>query len=250
MDARALIKPLIPAALRNWQRERRKHKFYWSWSLAERAAGDAYADQTLNKFRVARAVLSDGVPVNPLLKSIVEQFPAPPHTARYGLWGAAGLHGLTFLAHFPNSTYIVVETPEMAALANAPGVTFTDGIPEHCDVFFSSGTLQCIAKPYEALEAGFRSAAKAVVLVRNSFAKRQMFRVHKSRLFENGDGPIPEGFTDCEIRYPNRTIQERQIHAIAKRHGFILAAAAEDTTGVISYGARVYGRNLAFTRFT
>lgn len=220
-----------------------------TWAQAARAAGDAYADDTLNRFRIERAALlrATGVEPNATLCSAVD---GPARVTDFG--GAAGLAGEALVRRFPNVRYTVVETPEMAALARARfpdmPVTFAETMPPECDVFFSSGTLQCIANPYDVLDAGFRSARHAVVLVRNSFSRRLLFRVHRSRLFENGGGPVPAGFDDRTVSCPNRTLSERRVHAIAAKHGFRLAESADDNTGRVAYGSLVYGRNLVFKR--
>lgn len=63
-------------------------------------------------------------------------------------------------------------------------------------------------------------------LARNCFSNRKAFSVQSSRLFDNGAGPIPEGFEDVNIRYPHQTISEASLTAIAGRMGFDLIAGS------------------------
>jgi hypothetical protein len=62
------------------------------------------------------------------------------------------------------------------------GAKFVSGIPAECDVFYSGATLQYIEDPLQVVAAAFQSARDAVILARNNFSTRPLFRVHKSRL--------------------------------------------------------------------
>jgi len=127
-------------------------------------------------------------------------------------------------------------------------VQFTKSIPEECDIFYTSGTLQYVSDPMDLFEAGVKSARHAVILARNSFCKNEIFRVQTSRLFDNGSGPIPNGFVDRAITYPHRTINEDSVRLIAERHGFKCQQRHEASSGVLRHNDEVYGVDLVFTR--
>jgi hypothetical protein len=101
--------------------------------------------------------------------------------------------------------------------------------------------------PMEVLAEGFKSARHAVVLVRNTFCDEAQYHVQRSRLFENGYGPIPEGFTKTTVRYPHQTINEGSVHALADRHGFHCAARLEEAIDFAAPG-QVYGKQLVFMK--
>ena len=98
------------------------------------------------------------------------------------------------------------------------------------------------------LKPGSNRRRRAVVLARNSFCRNEIFRIQRSRLFDNGRGPVPEGFTDRVITYPHRTISEDAIRSVAEKHGFRCLEREEATSGMLRYNDEVYGVDLVFTR--
>jgi len=95
------------------------------------------------------------------------------------------------------------------------------------------------------LEKGFASAARFVVLVRNSFSETDQFSVQVSPLFDNGGGPLPAGYENQKISYPHRTISESKVEGVAKAQGFRLVARLDEYSGAIgeSYGKQsIYER--------
>jgi hypothetical protein len=107
-------------------------------------------------------------------------------------------------------------------------VQFRTEIPAECDIFYTSGTLQYLSDPYAALRAGLSSAKRYAVLVRNNFSDVERFSVQRSRLFDNGSGPLPPAFENRVVRYPLRTIQERKVHETALDCGFVLESQQDD----------------------
>ncbi len=164
--------------------------------------------------------------------------------------GSCGELGSDFLRAFPRATFQIVENDTlvkaMQAHKSRPG--FTSTIPPVCDVFYTSGTLQYLDDPMAVLGAGFASARHAVILARNSFCDRPLFRVQKAHLFENGGGPIPAGHEDADVTYPHRTINEGEILRLAKDQGFACVARMEEQSGVYAYQGDVYGKQLVFMR--
>lgn len=216
----------MPPALWNAAKALKAPKTYPSWESAAKAAGQ-YADLPVNEFRAARRALN-------LARGFVPDMTGSPLLAVLGLatgpisvtdiGGATGEVGAALVARFPGLAYTVVENPTLVGLMSADGpVRFVTQIPDRCDVFYSSGTIHYLENPYEAMKISFSSASKAVILVRNSFAEREIYTVDRPRLHENGSGLIPEGFLDREITYPRRTVSEARVQDLAREAGFTLA---------------------------
>jgi putative methyltransferase (TIGR04325 family) len=248
MTPKTLVRDLTPPVLwRAIQSLKGRYKTYPSWDAAAAAAG-TYDDGTLNRFRAERA---KDAPLSPLLDNallwLVRILPGPLAIVDFG--GATGGLGLALREHAPGLRFTVVETPTLVALMpNGADITFATAIPPQCDVFYTSGTLQYLPDPYEILDQGFASARQAVVLKRNNFAERPIYRVHHSRLFENGSGPVPGGYRDTVASYPSASVRESRIHEIAARHGFVLFARTSENDGVVIPEEGVYGAQLVFLR--
>ena len=163
--------------------------------------------------------------------------------------GATGEVGAALLRRGYAIDYTVVENAALVALmAQNTQMHFASEIPPTCDIFFSSGTLQCIPDPYGALELGFSSAKKFVLLKKNWFNQRDVFNVHGSQLFANGPGEIPPGFENVSISYPSRSVNEDRVMEIAARHGFRLISRAPEEGGVIVEGNGSYGIQSVFIK--
>jgi hypothetical protein len=96
------------------------------------------------------------------------------------------------------------------------------------------------------MRQGFTSARRAVVLVRNCFSQHERFSVQRSRLFDNGAGPVPAGWRDAEIIYPHRTVVEAEVIQVAEAAGFSLRSRLEEHSGAILPNS--YGCQLVFWR--
>ncbi|WP_245424961.1 hypothetical protein [Rhizobium sp. M10] len=116
-------------------------------------------------------------------------------------------------------------------------------------VFYSSGTLQYLEDPYGLWAEALRKTIGYAFLARNAFSETQSFRVQHSMLFDNGAGPIPEGFENAVTRYPHRTISEGKLVQIAEENGFELAQRFPDRNSGLAQGAAdMYGADLLFRR--
>lgn len=246
MTLRETVKSLTPPIVVDLMRGGRR---YPTWEAASNAS-TSYDNEALNAFKAARAAH------RPIDGSILASSALPlvamalkPDLAVTDFGGATGDLGLDFLAAFPSASYTVVETSTMVALMTGrSAVRFATSLPKECDVFFSSGTLQYLERPMEILGSAFASAKRAVVLTRNSFCDEDIFRVQRSRLFDNGSGPIPKGYRNVAISYPHRTTSERALQDLAKTNGFRCVVSVEEQSGVLPYRGRVYGRQLVFFR--
>lgn len=239
---KTILKAVTPPVVWSALKAASRRQTFPSWEAACAAAG-TYDDKDLNRFRKARACVADATatPLPMLLCGLKDG----AVVTDYG--GAFGDMGRAVTALFPSVSYKVVETEGVVSIAEDVGpVTFHRDIPAACDVFFSSGTLQCLRAPYDVVAHAFETARGSVAFWRNNFSERETFMVHKARLFENGTGPIPSGYIDYKVSYPCRTIQEVGILEIAERAGFRLAFRALDDSGIMD--ASSYGANLVFSR--
>ena len=248
MTLRSVLKGLTPPILVDLLRGGRP---YGSWSAA-RAAASSYEDKALNAFRVARRRRgsADGAVLRTNLLYLIALAWGKPDLSVVDFGGATGDVGVDFLAAFPRATYTVVENPAMVAMMKGQGpVSFVCTPPAECDIFFSSGTLQYTDDPLGILSAAFASARRCVILMRNSFADQDIYRVQRSRLFANGGGPIPEGYKDRAVSHPHRTIKEAAVIEMARRHSFRCVTRMEEgCTSALPYAGKVYGMQLVFLR--
>jgi putative methyltransferase (TIGR04325 family) len=205
----------------------------------------------VNEFRVARSANyhSDGTLLTSNLLYLTAVGLKKPNISVIDFGGATGELGKDFQSLFPGSSFTVVENPTLVAMMrDKSSVQYVNSLPASYDIFFSSGTLQCVEKPFDILAAGFSSAAYAVILTRNSFSNDKIYRSDTTRLFDNGMGTIPANFKDQDISYPLQTIDEREVMKIAEQKGFRLVARVDESSGVVPYRNLVYGKELVFVR--
>jgi putative methyltransferase (TIGR04325 family) len=245
---RSVLKNLTPPLIVDLVHGGRPHV---SWSAA-RKSSSSFDDTTINAFKVARS--RHGSVEEALLPSNILYLIAlawgKPDLSVVDFGGSTGDLGADFLTAFPAATYTVVENPTLVAMMKGQGpVGFEVALPAACDIFFSSGTLQYIEDPLDVLSSGFASARHFVVLARNSLADEDIFRVQRSRLFANGSGPIPEGYQDRAVSYPDRTIREAAVIEIARQHNFRCVTRIEESgKDALPYAGKAYGMLLVFLR--
>jgi hypothetical protein len=218
-----------------------------SWEAAGGKAGSYEAD-LVNRFRVARSLgrAPDGKILRHSILALLIPLLGRDDVAITDLGGATGDLGADVLLAHPEASYVVVENATLVGMmAGRSAVRFQPELPERCDIFFTSGTLQYLDEPMAVLERGFRSAGALAALVRNSFSDRERFHVQRSRLFANGTGPIPAGFSDRVISYPHRSLVEPEVMQLARDCGFECIAKLEESSGAL-YGQ--HGRQLVFAR--
>ncbi|MBY3583803.1 hypothetical protein HJA77_21875 [Rhizobium bangladeshense] len=247
-----LIKGVLPkSALAAVNRWRRRERSYDSWSKAE-ATAPAYGDKHLTAFRIARSrhiIGQEGSYVQPAAEFLTTLDSPAGRLVDFG--GSAGEMCIVLRKQFPAWSFTVVETKSMADAAQAlrPEISFSDQLPPEFDVFYSSGTLQYLSDPETLWREALSRTTRCAYLARNSFSNRKLFTVQSSWLFDNGAGPVPDGFDNVEIRYPHQTISEASLTGIADEMGFDLAARFEGrNTGVTGTRADVYGADLLFKR--
>ena len=247
MALRDIIRSLVPPILTDFLRGGRALP---SWQAAA-AASMGYEDEALNSFKVKRAAQhkADGSLLATSMLHLTALVMGKADITVTDLGGSTGDLGRDFLNAFPEATYTVVENPTMVRMMRGHGsVGFSETVPAACDIFFTSGTLQYLEDPVSIINQGFASAGFAAILARNSFCDVELFRVQRSKLFDNGSGDIPDGYKNVSLSYPHRTLKESTVREIAERHGLRCIARIEDRSGIIPYRGMVYGQQLVFLR--
>lgn len=247
--ARTISPAPVRAAVSEW---RKREKLYWSWARASAAAKGDYSAGDLTAFRVERSRQIIGREeefVNPSPELLSMMRSASGLFVDFG--GSAGEVCAVLQRKFPAWSFTVVETGAMASAARAlrPSISFLDEMPDQFDCFYSSGTLQYLDNPEDVWRQALSRTARFAYLARNAFSRRKRFTVQTSRLFDNGAGPVPEGFDDMPISYPHQTLSEAKLINIADKAGFDLALrVAGRNGGVTGTSGKVYGADLLFRR--
>ena len=265
MSLRALIKDLTPPLLLRLAR-RRDGRRYESYAAALADCPTDYDDPDLNRFRMERLKANLAEPAD-LAEDNLQPFywllkvaafaasrDGPVSILDYG--GGCGEYGFILRRNLDAEIdYRVVETPSLAKLCAADPafgpIRFVDDIPDAIDIFFTSGTLQCVPDPEAVLRTGFGAARKFVVLGRNDFTSgRPVYHVQRSRLGDNGAGRrLPEGdfSPNRPIHYPHGSVPLAMVTGIAESLGWTQLAAIGNDSGV--YGSSgSFGRDLIFHR--
>lgn len=246
---RAILPTPIRAAISQW---RNREKVYWSWSRAGVAAHGDYSGRDLTAFRIerSRAILGREELFAEQPSELLSTINAD--TGRFvDFGGSAGEICAVLQRRFPAWSFTVIETNAMATASQAlrPSISFLDEMPDEFDVFYSSGTLQYLRNPEDIWRQALSRTTRFAYLARNAFSERKRFTVQTSRLFDNGAGPVPEGFVDIPISYPHQTLSEATLTKIANKMGFdVVARIADRNGGVIGASGKVYGADLLFKR--
>ncbi|MBY5783754.1 hypothetical protein HFN62_08350 [Rhizobium leguminosarum] len=248
------IHPLIITRnfIRDFAENRATRKRYRSWLRASKAAKSDYQAEVLTRFRAKRSQAIVGHEedyVRPVAELIEIMSDGSGAFVDFG--GSAGESCSVLHRKFPAMSFVVIETPAMvkAAAKLRPLIAFSSELPDRIDIFYSSGTFQYLEDPYALWKHGLSKTTGYAFLARNTFSETEQFRVQHSMLFNNGAGPIPEGFKDVVVRYPHRTISERRLIDIASGAGFELVNRIADRDGGLIQGAKgMYGADLLFKR--
>jgi putative methyltransferase (TIGR04325 family) len=159
--------------------------------------------------------------------------------------GACGAHYFllkSILMDRVSLNWHVVETPAMAKRAaelETDELRFFSSIDDaasaldRVDLAFSSGTLQCIPSPMEALRMLLQPRPEIVVLARLGLTQgsAKVVTIHEARLSHNGPGPLPPGCIDSITRYPFTFPPQSEIESILSEK-YQLLLTAPDPTGV------------------
>jgi putative methyltransferase (TIGR04325 family) len=114
----------------------------------------------------------------------------------------------------------IVETPRMCAYGKPlenEEMKFYDDLQEatvdlgSIDLIFSSSTIPYLKDPRRFLGDVTSIGADYILLTRLSFTaeNNDIISIQKSRLKDNGIGPLPQGFKDSKVYYPHTNMIEK-----------------------------------------
>ena len=103
------------------------------------------------------------------------------------------------------------------------------------DIFFTSGCIHYLKKPYEVINIIAKSNISLVVFTRNNFSSNTEIKAQISYLSENGIGPHLDEYEDKLVYYPITSILPKKIISIFVRNGYsILVDIKKETEQNIS----------------
>lgn len=87
---------------------------------------------------------------------------------------------------------------------------------EAVDLVYSSGALHCCEYPLDKLREICCLSARYVFITRTAFtdSNETLINIQKSYLSTNGPGPLPKGFTDKEVLYPNVFVPRKDVEKV------------------------------------
>ncbi len=161
--------------------------------------------------------------------------------------GGGGYHYTIASNAFDKSVRLkwnVVETTAMANEAqrmSTENLKFFDNIGDakrdlgSVDLVFTSGALHCCPEPLDFLRELINIKAKHLFITRTSFtdSREQMANVQKSYLSSNGPGPLPVGYKDKAVYYPNVFVSKQQVEEMLSEHYDIQFKIIEDKAAYI-----------------
>ena len=144
--------------------------------------------------------------------------------------GGAGLHRIIAQAALPATTEFVwriVENESMTKIASQDSKnasSFFASIEEaaidfgNIDLVIASGSLQYCPNPLYTLNQLVSLKARYLYLTRTpvTATSGRIITIQRSRLANNGPGPLPEGIKDLEIKYPITYVGKTDIESILK----------------------------------
>lgn len=228
---------------------------------ARRDSCDDYQGELLARFRIGRTKEPMSGPQIPyhvsepgflMLTAALAAHCGPARILDFG--GGAGHAGIMLRATMPRQVqrYTVVELPkfvEVACGAEIPGIEFVSSAPtnEPFDIVFSSGALQYTVDPLSQLESLVSIGAQYMVLTRNFFAPAPRYFEQLAPLFNHGEGPIPEEFSNHQTTtYVQALPLERVRIMLSGRYDTVLSINNE--TGLAQRGEGLVGMDLLCRR--
>ncbi len=114
------------------------------------------------------------------------------------------------------------------------------------DIFFSSGTIQCLEDPLEPIEIISELNIPIIILVTNNFSDNPEILVQKSKLFKNSFPLKTNNFQNKNIYYPNTQVKKEKIIQIFIDKGYNLILDVPVVKG--TYGRSSYGSEMIFIK--
>jgi putative methyltransferase (TIGR04325 family) len=140
----------------------------------------------------------------------------------------------------------VLETSVMAARGHAlsdGSLHFHDEMPDiQPDVILASGVLQYMPDPIAGLATILARHPHTIVLTRTALAEHPTSIVQRTRLADNGPGPLPGGFVDREVAYVLRAAARAEVEQMLSAEYELTALDEGDgVTGSPSPRISTYG---------
>jgi putative methyltransferase (TIGR04325 family) len=155
--------------------------------------------------------------------------------------GACGAHyfAARHLAPAARFDWCVVETGAMISAGRSladDGLKFAADIADGvcmlggaADLLHSSSTLQYLPRPETGLSGMLAVRAPVLALTRLSLTDGDSFTVvQKSRLSQNGPGPMPPGFQDASVSYPLTILNRARVEEALRSNDYEIVARYRD----------------------
>lgn len=176
--------------------------------------------------------------------------------------GACGAHYFEIKKLLPATfklKWIVAETSQMVLAAKAKNIetselTLVDNLNNlpPIDFIYTSCALHYTSNPYGFLNDLLKVNATAVLFNRMMFNEndRDIITIQKSRLQDNGPGPMPLKYSDKLISYPHTTLSFNKFNSIVSR-SYELKWSFNEATGNYKLGNEpIVGRGVFYIRNT
>ena len=173
---------------------------------------------------------------NALLLAVINQYLNSHSTKILNILdfgGACGAHYFEvrrFISDEVSLRWYVVETPQMVKSAMEKGLNndeliFVDSIPDiktGIDIVNSSCALNYVIDPYEILNMIVSVNADWMFFSRMFYndSDNDFITVQKSFLSSNGPGPLPKGYSDKLLSYPNTIISFNNFYSTITNFGY------------------------------
>lgn len=182
------------------------------------------------------------------------------HVLDFG--GACGAHYFETRKGLPddiNLKWIVVETPTMVKYASnisSNELSFSVNLEDatsklgKIDLIYTSGTIQCVDKPYDYLNKLISINTDYILFNRLGLntGNYDVIVTHESLLSWNGVGPLPVQFKDRWIKYPFQFIQRQKFEDIMNSNYFVLFEF-EERSGVFPVNKeKLEGKGVLYKR--
>jgi putative methyltransferase (TIGR04325 family) len=167
--------------------------------------------------------------------------------------GGGGYHYTLASKAFENKInfkWNVVETSAIVSHSNRmsnQNLKFFNNISEavqdlgDIDLVFTSGALHCCPDPLFFLKNLVKVNARHLFITRTSFTElsEPIVNVHRSFLSTNGPGPLPNGFNDKAVFYPNVFVPIKIVEAILCENYDINFKIIEETAAYVVAGEKI-----------
>jgi putative methyltransferase (TIGR04325 family) len=241
------LNDLIPSAVKDTVRKRHA-PFFDSYSSALAACNAGYQQETLiravhektKRYRnslESRPILCDITSLRTFI-GLIGLPNSELNVIDFG--GACGAHYFLARAILKSKLrWSVVESPQMVRAARDledDELCFFENLKDaqrslpRVDLVFSSGALQYVPDPYQSLAELTQCGAAQIFITRVGLSSgaKEIISIQKSRLLDNGPGPLPDGVPDEVVQYPVTFASKRRFEQILQGRYTIAVQTNED----------------------